>query len=102
MVADMTFEQIAALPSEVKGPAVYFLWRGPELLYIGGSTQPMERMYHHECAKLYGDPWGNNLPMPFDRATFLSVPRGWLYELESMYLEKFPTPFNWTTKKARS
>lgn len=96
----LTLEELAALPEDGKGPCLYFLWRGAELLYIGGTGDYHQRIERHWRNQKYAGAGG--VPIPFDRSTRLDCPKGWLWELEEKYLIKYEPPYcvDYTRKRS--
>lgn len=72
----LTLEEARRLPEPDRGKAIYFLWRGEELLYIGASTQVSERVTRQAQFRDFGhvslSAASRAKPrIPFDRATAL-------------------------------
>lgn len=95
-----SFDELRELPfdPDYSGPAVYFLWRGPKLCYIGQSRNFTSRIEQHEDAR---DGFTGAKAIPFDSATYLPFPledydRGCLrrVKLETAYIREYGPPFN--------
>lgn len=72
----LTLEEARALPEPGRGKAIYFLWAGDELLYIGASTNVSERVARQAQFRDFGhlSTSASSLAkprIPFDRATAL-------------------------------
>ena len=63
-------------PSE---PGVYFLVQGDEVVYVGQSLNVMQRVATHVTNRRNGD------PIAFDSASWVSVPRSDLDDVESAF-----------------
>lgn len=100
----LSLEELAALPEDEmgRGPCVYFLWRGQELLYIGATTQRGIRIPRHWREQRYGySSSGIGATIPFDRVTFLNCQREALWDLEHAYQTRYEAPYNVYGPQAR-
>lgn len=90
-----TLDYLRALPSRAEGHVVYFLWRGAELLYIGGTKDLGQRIYHLECAKR-APPWvdGYHTIVPFDRVSALACSKEEMRETERDCIWHYRPPYN--------
>jgi|SRR5579859_1780805 len=101
----LTLEELRALP-ECKDydRGIYFLWRGPELLYIGKSRNVPDRIQRltqaKRCSPFYQ---ASHKAVPFDRHTVLvlsnSPIRDETIELplqlhERAYIDAYRAPYN--------
>lgn len=101
-------DQLRGLPSgDVVGKradscsGVYFLWRGPALLYVGQSVCVGTRLGQHEDAQIG---MRRAKVIPFDRSTVLDLTdsefvntdrqRRALDAVELAYIRKFRPPYN--------
>lgn len=77
-------------------PGIYFLWRGPQLLYIGASKNVAWRIGWH-ALKREGmqNPTGSE--MPFDRATSFAMAMVPARVLERDYIHVYLPPYNCPT-----
>jgi integrase len=92
-VTIMTQEQASALAAPGRGKAVYFLWRGTELLYIGASTQVSDRVRQQSCSRDFGAKRGPSIP--FDRATALRFETvREMVDAEKVLIERWWPPYN--------
>lgn len=95
----LTLAQAMALPDLAKGKAIYFLWRQQDLLYIGASTQVMERINRQAQFSKFGQ-WGSNTSaakprIPFDKATILKCETvSDMAEIEKLLIRRWMPPFN--------
>jgi hypothetical protein len=100
----LELEALRRLPDDVmtaEDPCLYFLWKGDELLYIGGTTQCCERISRHIRDRNYKSAQ-NGRPVPFDRYTFLHVPdRFELWKLETEYQTRYDPPYNTVSYRRR-
>jgi hypothetical protein len=95
----ISLDEARALPELVKGAAVYFLWDGDELLYIGCSKNAWERVAQHGRARDYRSP-SYTICVPFKRHTMLKCPQHAMFDIEMALIEKFGRPpHNRTTCK---
>jgi len=85
-----TLEEARKLPEEGGGVAVYFMWRGDELLYIGGSRQVSQRIDQHHRTRRYGElhAYARKF-IPFDRVTIFKCEMRELYDLETTLTKRF-------------
>lgn len=96
----LTIPDLCKLPDDSgesmgKGPCVYFLWKGPELLYIGATTDRGTRITRHYREKRYAySTAGIEKPIPFDRVTFFNCTREELWDLEHAYQTLYQAPYN--------
>lgn len=91
----MTLDDARKLPEACKGAAVYFLWRGDELLYIGASTNVGERIPRLWRDNLYGKLHQHrHKQIPFDRATALKADKREIFDIEQALINKFLPPMN--------
>jgi hypothetical protein len=94
IIGDMkTLDELRALPEDLTGCGVYFLWYGDRLNYIGTSVDLGQRLYWHRCAWRYKASTYRVI-VPHDRATVLVCMRHEREALESMYLRVYKPPFN--------
>jgi hypothetical protein len=78
------------IPSE---PGIYFMWRGPQLLYIGSSMDDMEdRIYVHRRAQM-GTRRGHRR-YRFTHFTCMEHALVGLHDLEYRYIQAYIPPFN--------
>lgn len=91
----MKLSELKALPSDtgdlIDVCAVYFLWQGEELLYIGQSACLENRIFAHEQRR-DGNHAGD--PIPFDSFTFIQVGIDVIDETETTYIRAFWPPHN--------
>lgn len=71
---------------------IYFLWHGPQLLYVGQSSNLSNRIYSHSRAA--GARHGLVKQIPFARCTFITCPEGYRFELETKYIRAYRPPYN--------
>lgn len=66
--------------------AIYFLWYGPRLVYIGQSRYLGMRLRQHDLARKFR----------FDLATWIEVvgDKAFMEEIESAYIRAYRPPFN--------
>lgn len=94
----LPLDQLRGLPNAIryKGHGIYFLWNGPQLVYIGQSKDVWGRMDVHTRMHEW---WNTKAKTKqFTAATVSHVPLGMLKEIESEYIEKYEPPYN---KRAR-
>jgi hypothetical protein len=79
-------DQLRSLPDTAKanGTGIYFLWRGPQLLYIGKAEDVSRRVVRHRSDKR------------FTRATFLAIPFEMNRQAEKAYCSHYRAPGNKT------
>lgn len=95
----VTLDELRALPELVGGAAVYFLWGGDELLYIGASRMAFERVARHGRERDYGHNQLNyKVRVPFDRHTMLKCDPSVVWQIEAALLNRFQPSFNPTLK----
>lgn len=83
----MPADQLRALPTDEQAEhAVYFLWLGPQLIYVGQTIQAQTRFEQHYAS---GKRWS--------RATMLAVPHGWGRTVEADYVRRYRPPLNRTS-----
>ncbi len=103
----LPLDQLRGLPESVDSldyyvSAVYFLWRGPSLLYVGHSHSVQARLVSHQMAR---DGRRSGKRIPFSRATLLAWPherskiitdrlRSAVTEAERAYILRYRPPFN--------
>lgn len=100
----LSIDELRELPfdPDYNGSAVYFLWRGPKLCYIGRSGNFGYRIEQHEAAR---DGFTGAKAIPFDTATYIPCPfpnpvfisnreSGWMLVTEARYLYEYKPPFN--------
>lgn len=100
----LSLEEIRVLPEAKPFEAgIYFLWRGPELLYIGKSEHVMQRIVKQAWQKKMDRfQQQDRVGIPFDRHTCLAVegegPRlkFALQDFERAYIANFDPPCNHT------
>lgn len=74
--------------------AVYFLWKGPQLLYIGCTKDISDRLRMHRAAGKFRAASYGVIVLGWDRATAFHVPDLWLRDVEWDYICAYPTPYN--------
>jgi len=101
----LPLEQLRALPeSEQFDSGIYFLWGGPELLYIGKSRNIPDRIQRLTQARR-GSPLyqSTHKAVPFDRHTALVLEKGMIAEPgldaklrlhERAYINAYLPPYN--------
>jgi hypothetical protein len=85
---------LRALPSTETPPlegGVYFLWRGPQLLYIGQTYCLNERLHAHWSAKIG---LSRSKRIPFAWRSWLVCPDAARVDMETMYIRTYLPPFN--------
>ena len=96
-----TLRQLNDDVMKAEDPCLYFLWGGTELLYIGGTTQPCDRIARHIRDRNRRSAQSGR-PIPFDRVTFLQVSdRMTLWQLEEKYQIHYDPPFNVVSYRRR-
>ena len=82
----LTLDQLRGLPRVCYGirePAVYFLWEGPQLIYIGQSEKVCDRVAQHMyCGRV------------FTHATYEATHRTCLRFNEGQYIWRYNPTFN--------
>jgi len=97
----MTLEDFQGLPECVRGKGIYFLWLDDELLYIGASTQAVDRVNRQEQIRDFGAQYCEtryrHLPqIPFNKATIYK----WdgriidMADAEIALIRRFKPPYN--------
>lgn len=84
----LPLDQLRGLPRVCYGsnePGVYFLWEGPQLVYVGQSENVAVRVSQH----IYFN-------KVFSRATFLPTHRNCLRTFEGRYVRRYDPPYNLT------
>jgi hypothetical protein len=89
----LPLDQLRALPRDEPPDCggVYFLWRGPQLLYIGLSRYLGERLAQHLWAKI-GLRSGKRIP--FTHYTYKAMPDSEIENFESDYILAYVPPYN--------
>jgi len=96
----LTLEEARALPETARGKGIYFLWDGDDLLYIGASTQVMERIDRQAQFRDFGHMSTSNYVqakphIPFNRATILKCDTVTaMAELEKTLIKRWWPPYN--------
>lgn len=70
---------------ELRGPGVYFLWRGEDLHYVGRSKNVANRLRYHRLPAT-GIQHDNSTALPCDRFTSLLI--------EAVHIEYYRPPAN--------
>lgn len=83
----LPLDQLRGLPRQSDEPVVYFLWRGPQLRYIGQSVDVVYRLKQHR-----------RRGKQFTHVTMLSVAPECLCRYERAYVEGFAPPDNLTRR----
>ena len=80
----LPLDQLRGLPrvSDQCGSGVYFLWNGPELVYVGMSTNVAYRVGQHKWSK------------PHTHATYISVTWRCMDKYEDKYIWHYGPPYN--------
>jgi hypothetical protein len=83
----LPLDQLRGLPlvADYNGSGVYFLWRGPTLLYVGQSRYVSTRVFQHRS-------FGKR----FTHATYEKEHEAWIRHNESGYVLKYSPPLNMT------
>jgi hypothetical protein len=99
----LEMDDIRKLPSDYEGikSCIYFLWKGDDLQYIGGTRNIWTRMHAHSQSLRYGSPFQTKTVVPYDRVTCLACTPDEVFDLEPAYLQKFETPYNHMLAKNR-
>lgn len=107
MAKILSLEELRALPDDcetVASTCLYFLWsaeNGLDLLYVGGTTQPCDRIARHIRDRNYKSAQSGR-PIPFKRYTFLEIPdRFELWRLEEVYQKRYDPPYNEVSYRRR-
>jgi hypothetical protein len=95
----LPLDALRALPCDKTPPlcpGVYFLWRGPQLLYVGQTYCLNERLDSHWCAKV-GLRTGKRIP--FSWRSWIVLTDKWVGEaqrmnLEANYIRAYLPPYN--------
>ena len=74
-----------------EGAAVYFLWNGPKLLYVGKTIRLRRRIATHS-ANRDGRSYGK--PVPFNRYTVLKGSDKAIADIERRHIAHYRPPFN--------
>lgn len=82
--AVMPLDQLRGLGVIGDRPGIYFLWRGPELLYVGQSIHVETRLREHS---------GRGL-IPWTRHTVMRAEIGQLERIERDYIRAYRPPHN--------
>jgi hypothetical protein len=85
----LPLDQLRGLPratSDNGEGGVYFLWFGPELIYIGKGVRVGDRIHRHRKDGV----------RPFTHATYLPGPDQLIRDFESDYVQRYHPPFNFT------
>ncbi len=107
-VVALPLDQLRGLPENADSfdeyvSAIYFLWQGPRLLYVGHSHSVQARLVSHQLAR---DGRRSGKPIPFNRATVLVWPpqaqsrivtdslRAAVTAAERAYIRHYRPPFN--------
>lgn len=107
MIEILSLDGLRALPSDtgdlIDVCAVYFLWRGDELLYVGQSACLENRIFSHERRR---DGYQAGVQIPFDRFTFLQTGKEAIDATETTYIQAYWPQYNRTAaggfQRARS
>lgn len=70
---------------------IYFLWRGPQLIYIGATAYLSDRLPMHRKAQLQ---LCRGRRLPFTHWTCLVLPLSRFPRLEHRYIQAYEPPFN--------
>lgn len=87
-------DMLRALPGEGEPPleaGVYFLWRGPMLVYVGQSCCLQNRLTDHELAR---DGVRPAKRIPFSRRTWLTCRADQREKIEALYIRAYRPPYN--------
>lgn len=89
----LPLDMLRALPTgePPDSGGVYFLWRGPQLLYVGLTRYLGERLFQHRMAR---DGMRAGKPIPFTRYTFKEMPDSEIEGFESDYILSYMPPYN--------
>lgn len=87
----LPLDQLRSAGLRATGPGIYFLWRGPELVYIGQSLCVPDRLFQHQRAR---DGLASGKRMQFIRATSIPCAATDLTEIEYEYICTYGPPFN--------
>ncbi len=85
----LPLDQLRGLPEcgiNTADPGVYFLWYGPELIYIGKGVYVGDRIHRHRKDGV----------KPFTHATYLRGPDEFIRGFEADYVHRYHPPFNFT------
>lgn len=78
-------DQLRGMSGEGRCAGVYFLWAGPQLIYVGQSSYIINRISQHIDAE----------QIPFDWATYIAVKDDMRRDdVEEMYIRIHVPPFN--------
>jgi hypothetical protein len=95
MIDIMSLNELRALPGDtgdlIDVCAVYFLWRGADLLYIGQSACLENRVFAHERRR---DGYHAGVQIPFDRYTFIQIGKEAIDATETAYIRTYRPPYN--------
>lgn len=91
-VRPMPLDMLRAIGSVGSGPGIYFLWRGPALIYIGRSVNVPARLLAHDYAGTWRNRGGKVIP--WDRATAFACRRFDLEDVEKLYIRAYRPQFN--------
>jgi hypothetical protein len=95
MIEILGIEELRALPGDTGDSidvcAVYFLWKGADLLYIGQSACLENRIYAHERRR---DGYHAGAQIEFDSFTFLVVGLDAIDATETAYIRAYWPPHN--------
>lgn len=88
----LPLDQLRAAMMDERNSGVYFLWRGPQLVYIGRSVHVPNRAYQHAMAGTILNPKGK--VMPWTRVSAFSCSRDELADVELAYILAYRPPYN--------
>lgn len=87
----LPLDRLRTLPEAKAEPGIYFLWRGPQLLYIGQCDSMDRRIQvHFLCRK--GKRQGRYYP--YTRHTAMPFPEEGLDSIEYPYIQAYRPPYN--------
>lgn len=89
----LPLDQLRALPRprDIHAAGIYFLWRGPQLVYIGRSTNIDVRLSQHASA---ADCLRSGKIIPHNFANAFNAPENEIAKIERAYIAAYLPPFN--------
>jgi excinuclease UvrABC nuclease subunit len=89
-----TIEELRALPSDLTGSGVYFLWLFDRLVYIGSTKNLNYRINWHFYSWKFKSP-GYTSQVPHNGHTILKCEQGEMRDIERAYIRLYRPPYNY-------